>query len=120
MGRTALDALRGRADAASRELAVDTLLAGATFENIDSDEFEQLPDVHPLVLLFGYAPVLLTLGPAAIAAKAIIWLTVFAHGPLRVGAVADPPEAGGRDRDSAHPLSGRAGRRRTGPSPAST
>ena len=82
VGRTALDALRGRADAASRELAVDTLLAGATFENLDSDEFERLPDVHPLVLLFGYAPVLLTIGPAAVAAKAIIWLTVFVMAPF--------------------------------------
>ena len=82
VGRTALDALRGRADAPSRELAVDTLLAGSTFERLDSDEFEQLPDVHPIVLLFGYAPVLLTIGPAAIAAKAIIWLTVFVMAPF--------------------------------------
>jgi Zn-dependent protease with chaperone function len=82
VGRTALDALRGRADAPSRELAVDTLLAGATFEHVDSDEFEQLPDAHPLVVVFGYGPVLLTLGPAAIAAKAIIWLTVFLMSPF--------------------------------------
>ena len=82
VGRTAIDTLRGRADAASRELAVDTLLAGATFENLDSDEFERLPDLHPLVLVFGYAPVLLTLGPAAIAAKAIIWLSVFVMAPF--------------------------------------
>jgi Zn-dependent protease with chaperone function len=82
VGRTALDTLRGRADAPSRELAVDTLLAGATFENLDSDEFEALPDVHPMVLLFGYAPVLLTIGPAAIAAKAIIWLTLFVMAPF--------------------------------------
>ena len=81
VGRTAMDTFRGRADAASRELAVDTLLAGAEFEKIDSDEFERLPDVHPLVLLFGYAPILMTLGPAAIAAKAIIWLTVFLMAP---------------------------------------
>jgi Zn-dependent protease with chaperone function len=82
VGRTAMDTLRGRADAPSRELAVDTLLAGATFENLDSDEFERLPDVHPLVLLFGYAPILLTIGPAAVAAKAIIWLTVFLMAPF--------------------------------------
>jgi hypothetical protein len=49
---------------------------------MDSDEFEQLPDVHPLVLLFGYAPILMTLGPAAIAAKAIIWPTVLLMGPF--------------------------------------
>jgi Zn-dependent protease with chaperone function len=82
IGRTVNDTLRGRADARSRELAVDTMLAGATFENLDSDEFERLPDVHPMVLLFGYAPVLLTIGPAAIAAKAIIWLTVFLMSPF--------------------------------------
>ena len=82
VGRTAMDTIRGRADASSRELAVDTLLAGTEFENIDSDEFERLPDVHPLVLLFGYAPILITLGPAAIAAKAIIWLTVFVMAPF--------------------------------------
>jgi Zn-dependent protease with chaperone function len=81
VGRTALDALRGRADAPSRELAVDTLLAGATFEHLDTDEFEQPPDAHPLVILFGYAPVLLTIGPAAVAAKAIIWSTVFIMAP---------------------------------------
>ena len=82
VGRIAMDTLRGRADASSRELSVDTLLAGATFERLDSDEFEDLPDAHPLVLLFGYLPVLITLGPAAIAAKAIIWLTVFLMSPL--------------------------------------
>jgi Zn-dependent protease with chaperone function len=81
VGRTAADTLRSRADAPSRELAVDTMIAGATFENLDSDEFERLPDAHPLVLLFGYAPVLLTIGPAAVAAKAIIWLTVFVMAP---------------------------------------
>lgn len=81
VGRTALDALRGRADAASRELAVDTLVAGSTFEHLDSDELEEMPDVHPLVLLFGYAPVLLTIGPLAIAAKATIWLTLFVMAP---------------------------------------
>jgi Zn-dependent protease with chaperone function len=82
VGRTAVDTLRGRADAPSRELAVDTLLAGATFDNLDSDEFEQVPDLHPLVVLFGYFPVLITIGPAAIAAKAIIWLTVLVMAPV--------------------------------------
>jgi Zn-dependent protease with chaperone function len=82
IGRTAVDTLRGRADASSRELAVDALMAGATFENLDSDEFERLPDAHPMVLLFGYLPVLVTMGPAAIAGKAIIWLTVFLMSPF--------------------------------------
>jgi Zn-dependent protease with chaperone function len=81
VGRTARDTLRGRADARSRELAVDTMMAGNTFENIDSDEFEQLPEAHPLVLLFLYLPILVTLGLAAIAAKAIIWFTVFIMAP---------------------------------------
>jgi Zn-dependent protease with chaperone function len=82
VGRTARDTLRRRADAPSRELAVDTLLAGATFDNLDSDEFELPPDAHPLVLLFGYLPVLVTMGLAAIAAKAIIWFTVFLMSPF--------------------------------------
>jgi Zn-dependent protease with chaperone function len=81
VGRTALDTLRGRSDVPSRELAVDTMMAGNAFENLDSDEFEMLPDAHPLVLLFGYLPILVTVGLAAIAAKAIIWLTVFVMAP---------------------------------------
>jgi Zn-dependent protease with chaperone function len=82
VGRTTRDVLRGRADSPSRELAIDTLLEGATFEKLDSDEFEMVPDVHPLLVLFGYFPVLITLGPAAVAAKAIIWLTVFVMAPV--------------------------------------
>ena len=85
VGRTAIDTLRGGADAPSRELAVDTMLAGATFEKLGSDEFERLPDLHPLVLLFGYLPLLVTVGLAAIAAKAIIWLTVLLMGPFVSG-----------------------------------
>ncbi|HEX3233889.1 MAG TPA: M48 family metalloprotease [Gemmatimonadales bacterium] len=81
VARIARDTLRGRAEAPSRELAVDTMMDGNTFENLDSDEFERLPDAHPLVLLFGYLPVLVTVGLAAIAAKAIIWLTVFVMAP---------------------------------------
>jgi Zn-dependent protease with chaperone function len=81
VGQTAIDTLRGRADAPSRELAVDTMMAGNTFESIDSDEFERLPDAHPLVLLFLYLPMLVTVGLAAIAAKAIIWSTVFVMAP---------------------------------------
>lgn len=82
VARTAIETLRGRADTASRELAVDTLIAGAGWENLDSDEFERLPDAHPLVLLFGYLPLLLTIAPAAVAAKAIIWLTLMLTGPF--------------------------------------
>jgi len=82
VGHTAREELRGGADASSRELAVDTLLAGADFERVDSDEFEALPNLHPLVALFGYGPVLMTVGPAAIAGKGIIWLTVLLVSPF--------------------------------------
>ena len=44
-----------------------------------------MPDLHPLVLLFGYLPLLVTVGLAAIAAKAIIWLTVLLMGPFVSG-----------------------------------
>jgi Zn-dependent protease with chaperone function len=82
VARTAREELRGGAGASSRELAVDTLLAGADFERVDSDEFEELPDLHPLVALFGYGPVLMTVGPAAIVGKGIIWLTVMLVSPF--------------------------------------
>jgi Zn-dependent protease with chaperone function len=82
--RTAARAVRGGADAPSRELALDRLLAGAGHEKgMDSAELEQLPNLHPLVLLFGYLPLLVTVGLAAIVAKAVIWLfTLVLAGPL--------------------------------------
>jgi Zn-dependent protease with chaperone function len=82
--RTAARSLRDGADPSSRELALDRLLAGAGHEHgMDSEEVEQLPDAHPLVLLFGYLPLLVTVGLAAIAAKAVIWLfTLVLAGPL--------------------------------------
>jgi Zn-dependent protease with chaperone function len=84
VGRTAMQTLRGRSDASDRELAVDTLLAGAGYEyDIDSEEFDRsFLNVHPLVGLFVYVPLLVTLGPAAIAAKTITWLALFLTGPL--------------------------------------
>ena len=83
VGRTAIQTLRGRADASHRELAVDTLLAGAGHEHdMGSEELEMLPDVHPLVLLFGYLPLMVTVGLAAIAAKTIIWLSLMLTGPF--------------------------------------
>ncbi len=109
VGRTARDTLRGRADAPSRELAVDTLLAGATFENLDSDEFEALPDVHPLVLLFGYFPVLITHRPRGHRGQGHHLAHRVRPGALRVLPVAHPPEAGGRDCGPADPLSRSAG-----------
>jgi Zn-dependent protease with chaperone function len=81
---TAAQALAGGADLSSREQALDRLLAGAGYEkSMDSEELEHLPDLHPLVLLFGYLPLLLTVAPAAIAAKAVVWLFTFVFtGPL--------------------------------------
>jgi Zn-dependent protease with chaperone function len=83
IGRIALATLRGEADASSREVALDRLLEGAGHEHdMSSPELEMLPNVHPLLLLFGYLPLLLTIGVAAIAAKAIIWLTALLIGPF--------------------------------------
>jgi hypothetical protein len=81
---TAARTFRGEGDGSSRELALDRLLAGAGHEGgMDSDEIEQLPNLHPLVLLFGYFPLLLTVAPAAIFAKTVIWLfTLVLAGPL--------------------------------------
>ena len=82
--RTARQALRGEADVSSRELALDRMLAGAGHEHdMSSEELEQLPDLHPLLLLFVYLPFLLTVGLAAIAAKTVIWLfTLVVAGPM--------------------------------------
>jgi Zn-dependent protease with chaperone function len=83
VGRIAIKTLQGRAEASSRELALDRLLEGAGHEHdMASEELEMLPEVHPLVLLFAYLPLLVTVGVAAIAAKAIIWLTVLLIGPF--------------------------------------
>jgi Zn-dependent protease with chaperone function len=83
VGRVAIKTVQGRAGASSRELALDRLLEGAGHEHdMASEELEMLPNVHPLVLLFGYLPLLLTVGVAAIAAKAVIWLTVLLIGPF--------------------------------------
>jgi Zn-dependent protease with chaperone function len=84
--RIALGTLRGSADASSRELALDRLLAGAGHEHVMSSEdvfVEAIPSAHPLVLLFGYLPVLVTAGVFAITAKALIWLfTLLLAGPF--------------------------------------
>jgi Zn-dependent protease with chaperone function len=81
---TAARGLRGQADRSSREAALDRLLAGAGHDGgMASEELEQLPDLHPLVLLVVYLPILVILGPIAIAAKAVIWLfTLVLAGPL--------------------------------------
>ncbi len=83
VGRIALQTLQGKADASSRELALDRMLEGAGHEHdMASHDVEMLPNWHPLALLFGYLPLLLTLGLASIAAKGIIWLTVLLIGPF--------------------------------------
>ena len=75
---------RGHASPSVRQKAVDRLLAGAGVEHdMSSEELEQLPDWHPLLLLFVYLPLLVTVGLAAIAAKTVIWLfTLVVAGPI--------------------------------------
>jgi hypothetical protein len=67
----------------AERLGSGPLLAGAGHEHdMASEELEMLPDVHPLVLLFGYLPLLVTVGLAAIVAKTIIWLSLMLTGPF--------------------------------------
>ncbi len=83
--RAAGDTLRGRAGPREREAALDRLLGGAGYEyDLGSgDRVFSFPTGNPLVLVFGYVPLLLTMGLAAIAAKAIIWLfTGLVAGPF--------------------------------------
>ena len=82
--RVAGHARRGHASVLVRQQALDRMLAGAGHEHdMSSEELEDIPDLHPLVLLFVYLPLLLTVGLAAIAAKAIIGLfTLVVAGPL--------------------------------------
>jgi Zn-dependent protease with chaperone function len=83
VGRVAVQTLQGKADAPSRELALDRMLEGAGHEHdMASHDVEMLPDWHPLALLFGFLPLLLTLGLASIVAKAIIWLIALLIGPF--------------------------------------
>ena len=82
--RVAGNARRGHASVSVRQKALDRLLDGAGYEHdMSSEELEQLPDLHPLVLLFVYLPLLLTVGLAAIAAKTIIGIfTLVVAGPI--------------------------------------
>jgi Zn-dependent protease with chaperone function len=83
IGRSARQTVRGEADASTRELAVDTLLEGAGYEHgMDSEELEMLPDLHPLVLLVFYLPLLCTVGLLAIFAKTVVWTTALLIGPF--------------------------------------
>jgi Zn-dependent protease with chaperone function len=84
VARVAGDARRGHASPTLRQKALDRLLDGAGHKHdMSSEELEQLPDLHPLVLLFVYLPLLVTVGLAAIVSKTIIWLfTLVVAGPI--------------------------------------
>jgi Zn-dependent protease with chaperone function len=82
VARTTIGVLTGSAERTRREQAVDLMLAGAGYEYDVLDRDITLPDIHPLVLLLFYLPLLITVGPAAIAAKGAIWLfTALVAGP---------------------------------------
>ena len=75
---------RGHASPTVRQKALDRLLDGAGYEHdMSSEELEEIPDLHPLVLVFVYLPLLVTVGLAAIVSKTIIWLfTLVVAGPI--------------------------------------
>ncbi len=79
--RTIVGVWSGSAEQAHRERALDLMLGGAGFdENLERDM--DLPNIHPLALLVFFLPLLLTVGPAAITAKGVIWLfTTLVAGP---------------------------------------
>jgi Zn-dependent protease with chaperone function len=82
VARTTMGVLSGSADQSPREQALDFMLGGAGFE---ADVIKQdivLPDIHPLALMAFYLPLLITVGPAAVTAKGVIWLfTTLVAGP---------------------------------------
>jgi len=79
---TTIGVLSGSADQSRREQAVELMLAGAGYEYQAPDSDITLPEIHPLLLLVFFVPLLITVGPAAIAAKAAIWLfTALVAGP---------------------------------------
>jgi Zn-dependent protease with chaperone function len=83
IGRSAWRTLRREADASTGELAVDTLLAGAGYEHgMDSEELEIVPNLHPLMLVVVYLPLLCTVGLLAIFAKTVVWTTALLLGPF--------------------------------------
>jgi Zn-dependent protease with chaperone function len=83
VGRIARQTLRGEATRSEREMALDRLLAGAGHEHdMSSEELEMLPNLHPLVLLVFYLPLLCTVAPLAIFAKTVVWLTAMLTGPF--------------------------------------
>jgi Zn-dependent protease with chaperone function len=79
---TTIGFFSGSADQSRRDQALDLMLAGAGYEYDVLDRDITLPDIHPLALLLFYLPLLITVGPAAIAAKSAIWLfTALVAGP---------------------------------------
>jgi Zn-dependent protease with chaperone function len=79
---TTIGVLSGSADQSRRDQAVDLMLAGAGYEYDAPDDDITLPEIHPLLLLLFFLPLLITVGPAAIAAKSAIWLfTTLVAGP---------------------------------------
>ena len=82
VARTTIGVLSGAADRSGRERAVDLMLSGAGYEYDVLDRDITLPNIHPLALLLFYLPLLVTVGPAVIAAKGVIWLfTALVAGP---------------------------------------
>ena len=58
------------------------MLAGAGYEYAAPKSDITLPEIHPLALLVFFLPLLITVGPAAITAKGVIWLfTTLVSGP---------------------------------------
>ena len=86
VGRYARNAIRGRRDAREGELAVGALLMGSESGNTDLmeylDSIENMHTMNPLLELFIKVPLLLTMGIASIAARAMIWtFTLLVCGP---------------------------------------
>jgi len=82
VARTTIGVLSGSAAQSDREQALDFMLGGAGYEYDVPERDIPLPDIHPLALMVFYLPLLITVGPAAITAKGVIWLfTTLVAGP---------------------------------------
>lgn len=82
VARTTIGVLSGSAAQSHREQALDFMLGGAGYEYDVLERDIPLPDIHPLALMVLYLPLLITVGPAAITAKGVIWLfTTLVAGP---------------------------------------
>jgi Zn-dependent protease with chaperone function len=82
VARTIMSVLSGSAAQSDREQALDFMLGGAGYEYDDLETDIPLPEIHPLALLVFYLPLLITVAPAAITAKGVVWLfTTLVAGP---------------------------------------